>query len=111
MKRRLHFPLLLVAAFAYGALVVPHAHAGPTAKAPIARLSPPDKPCRFENRLDIEIIEGVWFECSCERLMVGTVCDWYEITSSAEDPQHKTKRTKTHRAWHITAPALSRVIA
>ncbi|HXJ48679.1 MAG TPA: hypothetical protein VNF91_05880, partial [Candidatus Acidoferrum sp.] len=23
--------------------------------------------------------EGVWFECVCEALMIGTVCDWYEL--------------------------------
>ena len=35
------------------------------------------------NSTKLVVINGVWFECSCEALMVGTVCDWYEITSAA----------------------------
>lgn len=94
-RRKLHFPLLLLACFAYGALVVPHSDGAVHARAPLAA-DPPNKPCTFQNRLDIEIIGGVWFECSCEALMVGTVCDWYEITSAAQEPARKIKRAKPH---------------
>lgn len=69
---------------------------------------PPDKPCTFQNRLDIEIIDGVWFECSCEALMVGTVCDWYEVTSPAADPQaaRRIKRHATRISLIVARPAV-----
>jgi hypothetical protein len=42
--------------------------------------APPEAPCRFENRMDLAITdEGIWFECVCEALLIGTVCDWYEL--------------------------------
>lgn len=98
--RRLHLPALIVAAFLWGYLVVP-AHAESHAKVPVAH-APPDKPCHFDNRMDIEIVNGIWFECSCEALMVGSVCDWYEITEPAHDPHSppKLKRAAKAKAKH-----------
>lgn len=86
------------------------AHAGVNARTPAAQ-APPERPCTFQNRLDIEILNGVWFECSCEALIIGTVCDWYEITSAAQEPaaSRKVNRAKPkHRriAIHVAHPAV-----
>jgi len=81
--------------------------AGVTSRAP-AKATPPSAPCDFQHRMDIMVIDGIWFECSCEALMVGTVCDWYEVTSPAHDPNEKVKRTAKHRRIivHARIPAV-----
>lgn len=58
------------------ACVVPeHGHAG--------QLPPsgpfPDAPCNLSSRMDIYIgPDGTLWECVCEALKAGHVCDWYD---------------------------------
>lgn len=57
----------------------------------------PTGPCDEDHILDIEIIDGVLFECSCDqRIFVANDCEWMEITSQAYDPQ-RAKPLKRHK--------------
>lgn len=85
MSLRLMFALA-AAATAFHLTLTIEAHAATSVKAPVTfNVPPPSEPCDFDHRMDVIVVHGVWFECSCEALMVGTVCDWYEITSSAPE--------------------------
>lgn len=67
---------LLTAAILVGACLVPeHGDA--------AQLPPsgpfPDAPCTMASRMDIYIgPDGTLWECVCEALKAGHVCDWYD---------------------------------
>lgn len=63
----------------------------------------PIGPCETEDHaLSVEIIDGVWFECSCEHMPFGKpVCDWYEITSPAQDPRGLRKWLKRHPSFKL----------
>lgn len=54
-----------------------------TSSASAAMLPPsgpfPDAPCNLANRMNIFIAEdGTLYECVCEALASGHVCDWFE---------------------------------
>lgn len=89
----------ILVAFTLTLTVVAESRAASHVKAPRSA-NPPARPCTFQNRLDIEIVGGIWFECSCEALMVGTVCDWYEITEPAHDPHHAPTLKKHAKPKH-----------
>jgi hypothetical protein len=69
----------------------------------------PTGPCETEDdALSIEIIGGVWFECSCEHMPFGKpVCDWYEITSAAQDPRALRKWLRRHPAFKLRITVVS----
>jgi len=67
--------------------------------------APPADPCTFQNRMDLQITsEGVWFECVCEALMIGTVCDWYELGPA---PDAVTAR----KSWRYVSRRTQRQLA
>lgn len=86
---------LVTAAIIVAACVVPeHGHAAPRSPAPILYANPPGAECSesFVGALHIDE-DGTWFECVCEVLKYGPpVCDWYEITTPAQDPQALRRR-------------------
>lgn len=92
--------LLIVAA-----CVVPeHGTAATNVRAPVVRsiVAPPTSPCDEDHILDIEIINGVLFECACDHMMFGPpVCEWQEITSQADDPQRFRRFVSWARAKHM----------
>lgn len=110
MPRCLHFPALLLACFLFGLLIVPtHAHAGTQSAAP--EPDPvvwPETPCRLENRMDIAVVDGLFFECTCVRLLMGHQCDWMIIAGVASRPARRIK-VKAHAkrvAIHAPLPAV-----
>jgi hypothetical protein len=75
-------------------------------------MAPPSAPCDEDHILDIYIIDGVLFECSCDqRLFVENDCEWMEITSQADDPMRFrrvvkwAKRKHLHIVVRVTPPA------
>lgn len=54
----------------------------------------PSGPCDFEHRLDLEIIDGVWFECVCSALVNGWDCAWYDVGEAAVASRKPIKRAK-----------------
>lgn len=101
---------LVVALFVVVALGLSYGSAVARAAVPNGTRSPvpkssglPTGPCETEDdALNIEIIGGVWFECSCEHMPFGRpVCDWYEITSPAQDPRSLRRWLKGHPRVHV----------
>lgn len=94
MTRRLHYPALLLACFAFGYWVVP-SHAAPpkhgigtaviaingktyTLKAGNSGDIPPvpKAPCNLGNRMNVHIEEGWMYVCNCFVLSNGFHCQW-----------------------------------
>lgn len=44
----------------------------------------PDAPCTVDNRMDVAIVDGMFFECQCLALASGFQCDWYLIAGVDE---------------------------
>lgn len=93
------------------------AQAAVRAPVPVVRtqVAPPTSPCENADHVgNLEIIEGVWFECVCEkRIYTPDTCDWYEITSPAVDPTQLRKWKRAHpgavvrvRSWAKPRPKL-----
>lgn len=97
---------LVTAAIVVAACCVPeHGHAAVHSPVPIVRAIPPDAECSrsFVGALHIDE-DGTWFECVCEMLrFVDPVCDWYEITTPAQDPRALRRRAIVMH--HIPAAA------
>lgn len=88
--------VVLVAACVFAGGVT-DALAGTRSPVPKLAVGPPSGPCNGEHVGDLEIIQGVWFECVCEqRVFTPPTCDWYEITSPAQDPQTLRRWLKRH---------------
>lgn len=55
---------------AYGQITKPHSMLPP--------IGPyPDSPCTLASRMEIYFVDGELWECICEALKDGHVCDWY----------------------------------
>lgn len=93
--------LLLVAA-----CVVPeYGHAASTAKAP--PIVWPDSPCDLAHRMDVAIVDGMFFECQCMRLLVGYQCDWYLVAGvSSAKLSRRIKRPVMRVMVHAARPAV-----
>lgn len=77
------------------------AHAANHVKAPVVKAGLPVGPCNEFHVGDIEIIEGVLYECGCNvRLFIPNDCGWEEITSQAEDPMRFRRIVRRARALH-----------
>jgi hypothetical protein len=51
----------------------------------------PDAPCTLASRMDIYVgPDGTFWECVCEALKSGHVCDWY----ATSEPNELRKRVK-----------------
>ena len=79
-----HAPFIAIGvALIAAAIVATAVQAGPVAKAPITKAASeiewPSEPCNLEHRMDIAIVDGMFFECQCLRLLNGYQCDWYLI--------------------------------
>lgn len=99
--RRLHYPALLIACFAFGFWVVPSNAAPPKhaiGTAILARLAPPI-PCTMENRLDVFIDEDrIMWACECEALIKGFTCRWQVI--GGVDAVRLRRNLKRHHVTH-----------
>lgn len=74
------------------------AQAGTSARPPVTL---PSGPCDEDHILDIEIIDGVLYECSCDqRIFTENDCSWQEITSQADDPMRFRRVVKRAKARH-----------
>lgn len=87
----------LIAALAATAIIAPAASATSNAAAPPVVW--PEAPCNLNHRMDIAIIQGLFFECTCIRLQDGYQCDWMIIAgvSSAKlsrKPKHRRVTVK-----------------
>jgi hypothetical protein len=86
VTRRLHYPALLLACFAFGYFAVPSHAKSPThgIGTAVIKLNPDyGGTCNFAHRMDIQIIDGVWFECMCIALANGWDCAWVELPEPA----------------------------
>jgi hypothetical protein len=80
-------------------------HANPTAQAP--PIVWPQGPCNLEHRMDIAIVEGMFFECQCMRLLVGYQCDWYLVAGvSSAKLSRKIKKPAKRIAIRAHLPAV-----
>ena len=87
----------LFAGLAVALVTAAAVHAAPPVHAP------PSAPCNSDHIMDLFITDdGVWFECVCERLPMGLVCDWYELGPA---PDAKAAR---NRLWRYVSPATQR---
>jgi hypothetical protein len=117
VNRRLHYPLLLVALFAYGytAVRVNAATPKPTHGIGTAviwtklktikpnKLAPPEI-CNMENRMTIFVDEdGILWACECEVLSKGFICRWQVI--GGVDPIER-RATKKHHPVRHALPAV-----
>lgn len=76
-------------------------HAATHVKAPVVKAGLPQGPCDENHILDIEIIDGVLYECGCDkRIFVPDDCGWQEITSQAEDPMRFRRLIRIALAHH-----------
>lgn len=56
----------------------------------------PDGPCDLAHRMDIAIVDGMLWECSCARLLIGYQCDWFLI-AGVDTPAKKARRIRMPR--------------
>lgn len=67
--------------------------------------APPTSPCNWSHRMDLEITgDGIWFECVCEALQMGTVCDWYELGPAPD-------ATAARKSWRYVSRRTQRQLA
>lgn len=95
---------LVVALLVLSGVATAHGAVPNGTRSPVPKTSGmPTGPCETEDdALNIEIIDGVWFECSCEHMRFGPpVCEWYEITSPAQDPRALRRWLKRHPRIHV----------
>lgn len=59
----------------------------------------PQSPCNLNHRMDIAIVDGLFFECVCSRLQVNYECSWWIV--AGVDPITR-KRIKRRHAPHVT---------
>jgi hypothetical protein len=96
----------LVFFLALGLIANTAAHAKPAAKQPDPpAVVWPQEPCNLAHRMDIAIVDGMFFECQCMRLLVGYQCDWYLVAgvSSAKlsrKIKHPAKKRVSIRVAH-----------
>ncbi len=102
-----HAPFILIGVLLVALSVTAHANAEPARfglKAPVLSKKGeppivwPDSECTLANRMDIAVVEGMFFECQCMRLQDGYQCDWY-LVAGVESPaelRKRIKRTKLH---------------
>lgn len=65
----------------------------PTIQAQAKVHAPPNAPCDEDHVMDVFIVNGVWFECVCEKLtFTGDLCDWYELGPAPALRKHAKKR-------------------
>lgn len=65
----------------------------------------PDRPCTLASRMDIyHAPDGTIYECVCEALVAGHVCDWYEQGWAEPLPAARKHRrripARTHARSH-----------
>ena len=59
----------------------------------------PTAPCNLAHRMNVAIVDGLFFECTCVRLLVGYQCDWM-IIGGVDEPALSRKRIVKHPAKH-----------
>lgn len=116
MRRRLHYPALLLACFAFGYFAVPTHAATPKppthgiGTAVLAKLAPPIN-CTMRNRLDVFIDEdNIMWECTCEVLSSGFTCHWQVIggVEAVNIRRHPKRHHITHgrSIWTYIKPTV-----
>lgn len=65
----------------------------PDSRAQLPPVGPfPDAPCNLANRMNVYIgPDGTLWECVCEALTSGHVCDWYDQGSVRTKPRKKVR--------------------
>lgn len=103
------FAIIAAACIAAAGMMAQDAFAKPRSPVPKVAAGLPVGPCETEDdAMNIEIIDGVWYECSCEHMPYGKpVCDWYEITSPAQDPRALRKWLRRHPAMRLRITVVS----
>lgn len=57
----------------------------------------PTGPCNLAHRMDVAIVDGMFFECQCTRLLLGYDCSWY-LVAGVDEPALSRKRVIKHPA-------------
>lgn len=92
-------PIALLAALALAMSVTATSHAGVVVKAPVVKAGDPfvwpESPCNLDHRMDVAIVDGMFFECTCVRLHIGYQCDWMVIAGVTASKKIKSPKRIT----------------